>query len=508
MKTAFASIIVLTICFNSIAQQYAPAKEESKPMPEAEVSTTSQSVKINGVVIPLVAKAGTLQLRDENNNPIALFGFTSYFKDVSKEMAPANRPIIFSYNGGPGSSSYWLHMGVMGPKRVIVNDPGNTPAAPYQTVNNEYSFLDVADLVMMDPIGTGLSIPIGKSKFEDFWGVDQDIKSISLFIKQFLIEHGRMNSPKYLLGESYGTFRNAGVMNKLLNDGIALNGVVMVSAVFDLRTLLFPPNDDLPYVVHFPTYAATAWYHNKVVNKPASLDAFLNEVKIFAERDYVPALFKGDKLTNDERNVIADKLASYSGCSADFWKKADLRVQAGEFFAELLRSEGKIVGRLDSRYKGNNQDLLSQFADDDPQSSAISPAFTAGFLNYFYNDLKVNKKLNYMTSAYGREGFKWDWKHEGNMRWGTSAAINTGIDMAKAMTKDPNVKVLILNGVYDIATVFYGVEHTIDHLGLTPELKKNIIMKYYEAGHMMYTHQPSIEKFRKDVVEFINSTKH
>ncbi|MFM7854111.1 MAG: carboxypeptidase, partial [Flammeovirgaceae bacterium] len=276
---------------------------------------------------------------------------------------------------------------------------------------------------------------------------------------------------------------------------------------FDLRTLLFPPNDDLPYVVHFPTYAATAWYHNKVANKPASLDAFLNEVRIFTERDYVPALFKGDKLTNDERNVIANKLAGYSGCSADFWKKADLRVQAGEFFAELLRSEGKIVGRLDSRYKGDNQDMLSQFADEDPQSSAISPAFTAGFLNYFYNDLKVNKKLNYMTSAYGREGFKWDWKHEGNMRWGTSAAINTGIDMAQAMTKDPNVKVLILNGVYDIATVFYGVEHTIDHLGLTPELKKNIIMKYYEAGHMMYTHQPSIEKFRKDVVEFIHSTK-
>ncbi|MFM7850792.1 MAG: S10 family serine carboxypeptidase-like protein, partial [Flammeovirgaceae bacterium] len=234
MKAAIVSSIVFAICFNSIAQQAAPAKEESKPMPEAEVSTTNQSVKINGVVIPLVAKAGTLQLRDENNNPIALFGFTSYFKDVSKEIAPTNRPIIFSYNGGPGSSSYWLHMGVMGPKRIIVNDPGNTPAAPYKTVNNEYSLLDVADLVMMDPIGTGLSIPIGKSKFEDFWGVDQDIKSISLFIKQFLIEHGRMNSPKYLLGESYGTFRNAGVMNKLLNDGIALNGVVMVSAVFDL----------------------------------------------------------------------------------------------------------------------------------------------------------------------------------------------------------------------------------------------------------------------------------
>jgi carboxypeptidase C (cathepsin A) len=315
-----------------------------------------------------------------------------------------------------------------------------------------------------------------------------------------------MNSPKYLLGESYGTFRNAGVMNKLLGDGIALNGVVMVSAVFDLRTLLFPPNDDLPYIVHFPTYAATAWYHNKISNKPASLEIFLADVRAFTEKEYSPALYKGDRLTLDEKKSMASRLASYSGLSADYWMKADLRVQAGEFFQELLRSEENTVGRLDARFKGTNSDLLSQFADYDPQSTAISPAYTAGFLHYFYNDLKVNKKLHYMTSAGGREGFKWDWKHEGNMRWGTSAAIHTGIDMADAMTKDPNVKVMILNGYYDIATVFYGVEYTIDHLALKKNIKDNIIMKYYEAGHMMYTHQPSMEKFRKDVSEFIQMT--
>ncbi len=498
-------LVILVVCVISGAQT-AVVKEESKPIPEGEVSTTQQSVKINGISIPLTAKAGTMQLRDETNNPIALFGFTSYTKEAGKEAAPTNRPVIFSYNGGPGSSSYWLHMGMMGPKRVVVNDPNNTPAAPYTLVNNDYAFFDLADLVMIDPVGTGLSVPIGKAKFEDFWGVDQDIRSISLFIKQYLIENGRMNSPKYLLGESYGTFRNAGVMNKLLNDGIALNGVVMVSAVFDLRTLLFPPNDDLPYVVHFPTYAATAWYHNKVAKKSSSLEAFIEEVRLFTEKEYVPALYKGDKITLEEKNSIANKLSAFAGCSAEFWKRADLRVQAGEYFAELLRSEGKIVGRLDSRFKGENQDLLSQFADYDPQSTGISPAYTAGFMHYFYNDLKVNRKLNYMTSAGGREGFKWDWKHTGNMRWNTSAAIHTGIDMATAMSKDPNVKVLILNGYYDIATVFYGVEHTIDHLGLTPDLKKNIIMKYYEAGHMMYTHQPSLEKFRKDVAEFIQVT--
>lgn len=498
------NLLALTFLLGTLASAFGQAeatKTESKPAPEGEVSTTQQSVKINNVVIPLTAKAGTLQLRDENNNPIALFGFTSYTKDGG-----GNRPIIFSYNGGPGSSSYWLHMGVMGPRRIVVNDPTNTPAAPYKLVNNDYSLLDVADLVMMDPVGTGLSVPVGKAKFEDFWGVDQDIRSISLFIKQYLIENGRMNSAKYLLGESYGTFRNAGVMNRLLNDGIALNGVVMVSAVFDLRTLLFPPNDDLPYVVHFPTYAATAWYHNKIANKPPDLEKFISDVRTFTEKEYVPALFKGDKLSPDERKAMAARLSNYSGLSPDFWLKADLRVQAGEFFAELLRGEGSTVGRLDSRFKGINQDLLSQFADYDPQSSAISPAYTAGFMQYFYNDLKVNKKLYYMTSAGGREGFRWDWKHQGNMRWNTSAAINTGIDMANAMTKDPNVKVMILNGYYDIATVFYGVEHTIDHLGLPPEIKKNIIMKYYEAGHMMYTHQASLEKFRRDVSEFVLMT--
>ncbi len=494
---AFA-FILLTFSF---ANAQTENKEEKKPIPEAEVSTTQQSVKINGVVIPLTAKAGTLQLRDENNNPIALFGFTSYTKDGA-----SNRPIIFSYNGGPGSSSYWLHMGIMGPKRIVVNDPDNTPAAPYKLVNNDYSLLDLADLVMIDPVGTGLSVPIGKAKNEDFWGVDQDIRSISLFIKQFLIENGRMNSPKYLLGESYGTFRNAGVMNKLLSQGIALNGVVMVSAVFDLRTLLFPANDDLPYVVHFPTYAATAWYHNKIANKPANLESFLNEVRAFTEKEYMPALFKGDKLSDVEKTTLAGKLSSYSGVATEFWKRADLRVRADEFFAELLRADGNIVGRLDSRFKGINQDLLAQFGDYDPQSTAISPAYTAGFLHYYHEELKVNKKLTYSTSAYTKEGFKWDWKHQGNMEWNATAAINTGIDMANAMTKDPNVKVLILNGYFDLATVFYGVEHSIDHLGLKKEIKNNIIMKYYEAGHMMYIHQPSLEKFRKDVSEFIKNT--
>ncbi len=486
--------------------QMVHGQRERDTIPRAEVFTSMQSVNINGRTLYLTAQAGTFEVRDEQNKPIALMGHTFYTKGDKRESETRKRPIVFAYNGGPGSSSYWLHMGILGPKRIVVNDPDYTPASPYQVVNNNFSILDVADLVMIDPVGTGLSVPLGKAEFKDFWGVDQDIRSLALFIRQFLIANDRMNSPKYLLGESYGTFRNAGLMNHLLKDGIALNGVVMVSAVFDLRTLLFPPEDDLPYIVHFPTYAATAWYHDMIPEKPVDLYAFLNEVRTFTEEEYTPALFKGDRLTDDEKSEMAGKLARYTGTKADYWIKAKLRVTNSEFFAEFLRDKGEIVGRLDSRFTGINQDLLAQEGSHDPQSSAISPAYTAGFLDYLYRDLKVDKSLHYATSAYEREGFKWDWKHEGNERWGTQAAINTGVDLAEAMSRDPNVKVLILNGIYDIATVFYGVEHSINHLGLTPEIKKNIIMKYYEAGHMMYTHPPSMAQFKKDVADFIRDT--
>jgi carboxypeptidase C (cathepsin A) len=315
-----------------------------------------------------------------------------------------------------------------------------------------------------------------------------------------------MNSPKYLLGESYGTFRNAGLMNKLLGQGIAMNGVIMVSAVFDLRTLIFPPGEDMAYISHFPTYAATAWYHDKINNKPENVYAFLDDVRNFTENEYVPALYKGDQLSDPDKKAIAQKLADYTGTDEEYWLKADLRVTASEFFAEFLRDDGEIVGRLDSRFTGINQDLLSQDGSHDPQSAAISPAYIAGFLDYFYGNLKVNKETTYSITAGRREGFKWDWKHEGNVRWGTQAAINTGIDMAEALSRDPTMKVLILNGIYDIATVFYGVEYSINHLGLKKEIKDNIIMEYYEAGHMMYTHQPSLEKFKKDVAQFILDT--
>ncbi len=481
---------------------FAQEKPTDKPIPEGEIFTSTQTVKINGTTHSLKTRAGTLQLRDENNEPIALHGFTAYFK----EDGPSKRPIIFSFNGGPGSSSYWLHMGVMGPKRIVVNDPGYTKAAPYELVNNDYSILDVADVVMMDPIGTGLSMPIGKAEGKDFWGVDQDIRATSLFIIQFLKEYDRFQSPKYLLGESYGTFRNAGVMSYLLGKGIALNGVVMVSSVFDIRSLAFPVQESTSYLVHFPSYAATAWYHDKISNKNPNLESFVDEVRKFTEEEYLPALFKGGRLSDDERNGIAEKMEKYTGISKEIWNQNNLRMTASEFFNEVLREDGKTVGRLDSRFIGINPFSQNQNAITDPQSDAISPAYTTGFLDYLHRDLGVSKKLTYKTSAYASPGFKWDWSHQGNEGWGSMISINTAIDMADAMNKDPNVKVLLMNGYYDLATVFYGVEHSIDQMNLRPEIRQNIIMTYYEGGHMFYTHLPSLQKFKKDLADFIKDT--
>lgn len=497
MKSLFLTLI-LCLFINQILAQQAKPKLFDYPN---ELSITKHTTKIGGKSINYVAKAGTMPLRNENNELIAHFGFTSY----TKEGADENRPIMFAYNGGPGSSSFWLHMGVLGPKRIIVDDPNFNKAAPYQIANNDYSILDVTDLVMIDPVGTGLSIPAGEAEFKDFWGVDQDSRSISLFITQYLINEGRMNSPKFLLGESYGTFRNAVVMNELLSQGIAMNGVIMVSAVFDLRSLVFPPDDDLPYIVHYPTYAATAYYHNKVNGEWADMNEFIAEIRDFTENRYAPALFKGDQISDKDKAQLAQELAHYSGTKADYWLKSNLRVTNGEFFAEFLRDEGKTVGRLDSRYTGYSEDGIAQNGAYDPQSSAISPAYIQGFLNYFHGELGVSKNLMYTVTAGRRKSFKWDWSHRGNEGWGGAMmAVNTGPDMAEAMIKDPNMKVLILNGYLDIATVFYGVEYSINHLGLPNDVKKNIIMKYYEAGHMMYTDQNSLEQFKMDVSSFMN----
>jgi len=467
---------------------------------QAEKSVTKHSVKIESKLINYTATAGTLVLKNEKDEPIALFGFIAYVKDLETDVT--KRPITFAYNGGPGWSSMWLHMGALGPRIVVTYDPGLTPPAPYKTVDNELSILDVTDLVMIDPVGTGLSRPIGKATAKDFWGVDQDIKSISQFIKQYTTANERWNSPKFLLGESYGTTRSAGVANYLYeNMGMEVNGMILISSVLDLHTLNY--RDDLSFELILPTYAAVAWYHHKIPNTATGLDSFLDEVRKFAGGDYATGLQKGDQLSVTEIDHIIDKLSVYTGISKDYWSKANLRVSPEQFRTELLRNEHELIGRVDARYEGIDPDLLSESHREDPYMDQISPAYTSSFLNYFYTELKVNKNLSYKTNANDAEGFKWDWGRTKNGNNSGRFIVNTGEDLATLMTKNPNVKVLVLNGYYDLATPFFATEYTFDHLGLEKKLKKNITMKYFEAGHMMYVNPASFVQFKKSISDFI-----
>ena len=507
MRKMFQIAVALFLSASAISlyAQPSPAPSPADTIPKADKSVTHHTVKIDGKMINYTATAGTILLKNEKDESIALYGFTAYTKDGEAELS--KRPVTFVYNGGPGSSSIWLHMGAVGPRRVVLNDPDVTPPPPYKLEDNAYSILDVTDIVTVDPVGTGFSHAVGKAKNKDFWGVDQDIKSVSQFIKQYVTDNDRWNSPKYLLGESYGTMRSAGVVDYLQESmGMEINGVILVSVVLDLRTLTFQKGDDISYVLHLPTYAAVAYYHNKLATKPASLEAFLKEVREFASGQYSSALLKGDRIDPAEKEQVLTKLSAYIGLSKDYLTKANLRVNEPQFTQELLRNEHQTVGRLDSRYKGVNQDLLSEYSDYDPQSSSISPAYTASFMNYYYGELKVNKNYNYHVSAYSTEGFDWDWKRA-RTGGGDAVTPNTGVDLADAMSKNPNLKVMTLNGYYDLATPFYATEYTMEHLGLEKKIKDNISFRYFEAGHMMYIHPAALAAFKREVAAFITGGK-
>lgn len=509
MKHTVLSILFCTVLvFSAKAQAAKPETADTVPRPVEVV--TYGTVEIAGKKIDYRAEAGRMQVDGPDGKPTALMGYTAYALDRKKSDKNADqpRPVIFAFNGGPGSSSIWLHIGALGPERVRVNDPHPTPNAPYTVENNRRSLLDMADIVMIDPVGTGISTATGEKEEKDFWGVDEDIESISAFIRLYLIRKGQMNAPKYLLGESYGTFRSAGIMDYMQGKGIAFNGVIMVSAVFDLLTLTFSAGSDLSYPMFLPTYAATAHYHEKLPDRPEDLDAFLAEVRGFTEEVYIPALYKGTRLAQSEKEKIADQLALYTGLSAKFWLRADLRVKAGEFFAELLRDEGETVGRLDSRYRGLSQNLMSQSGEYDPFTTSLALPYTAAFLDYYHGTLQVDPSLEYHVSAYGKKGFKWNWEHSGNKSWGAMTSITSAPDMARALTRNPYTKVLILNGLYDLGTPFYAVEYTLDHMGLAPEIRDNITMTYYPSGHMMYTDEESFDKMEDDIRDFLRSTSN
>ncbi|MBI1391704.1 MAG: carboxypeptidase [Alphaproteobacteria bacterium] len=465
-----------------------------------EQSVTEGSVTIAGQAIPYEATVGLMPMRDEKGREKATFGYT-YYRRTDVENAAA-RPIVFAYNGGPGSASMWLHMGVLGPRRVVLTDGEHTGPAPYAHVNNEYSVLDVADLVMMDPVGTGYTELKDEKDSKDYWGVDQDAAAAAEFIARFTTESGRWLSPKFMLGESYGGMRGGATTYVLLTEhNMDLNGVILVSPFMDFASGEDGVGIDLPHTLYLSTFAATARYHDLLDPKPSDLKAFLAEVDEWAATDYLLALRKGNKLPEAERKAIARKLASYTGVDADYWLLANLRVSHGQFLKEVQRRAGKSTGRIDARFTGAQVQPLAEAMDYDPYFSTVRAAYTAAFLDYMTNTLKFGADKKYVIS--GGLFRKWDWGHA---LPGSSFKVpspNAAIDFEHAIKQNPSMKVLIQQGYYDMATPFGATDYFVDHMNLTAEERARVKVEYYEAGHMMYVHPGSLDRYAKDLRDFI-----
>jgi len=514
-------------------------KSEPRPHFKPESSNTSGTVTVEGNRVDYLAVAGTIVVHPkgwddaapaedqkskeneeskndddkESKNPTAEASMF-YVAYTKQNMEADKRPIMFLFNGGPGSSTVWLHMGAFGPRRVITADNSHTPAAPYQVVNNDFSLLDASDLVFVDAPGTGFSRIAGKNKEKEFYGVDQDAHAFAEFMVAYLSKYGRWNSPKYLFGESYGTPRSAVLANLLERDyKLDLNGVMLLSQILNFDLSVDEPENnpgiDLPYVVALPTYAASAWYHHKLPapNAPAELESFLKEVEDFAMKDYAHALAQGTTLSKPERQAIAEKLHQYTGLPVSYILKANLRIDGGEFEKNLQDEADATVGRLDTRFSGPTMDPLSKEAEYDPQAAAISSAYVSAFNDYVRKTLKFGQEKMYRAQA---DLWKtWDFKHQppGADR-PLQQATNTMPDLATAMKYNPDLRIFLTGGYFDLATPFYEGWYEMHQLRIPERLQDHIEYHYYQSGHMVYAHQESLKALHDDAAKFIQSTNH
>jgi carboxypeptidase C (cathepsin A) len=453
---------------------------------------------------PLSGSPAALVKNPADAPPTASMFYVAYFK---KGADPETRPITFFYNGGPGSSTMWLHMGSFGPMHVSTPGDQHLPAAPYKLEQNPYSLLDVTDLVFIDAPGTGFSRFYGKNPQKAFWGVDEDGHAFARFIARFLGKYNRWNSPKYLFGESYGTTRSAVLVNMLENDkDIDVNGVILLSQIFDFSSDIDSPDAnpgiDLPYETALPTFAATAWYHHKLPYQPAELLPFLKEVEAFAMGPYTQALEQGTDLPQAQKQAIAEKLHEYTGLSVDYLMRANLRVSGPEFSKNLQIGNDLTTGRLDTRFSGPSLDPLSREAEYDPQASAISSAYVSAFNNYVRKVLKYGDNMTYLPEAnIGVGSPKWDMKHNGN-----DINTNVAIDLATAMKTNPKLKVMVNGGYFDLATPFYAAWYEDKHLPIPDSLAKNIQYDWYKSGHMVYVNAASLKNLHENVEAFIRGT--
>jgi carboxypeptidase C (cathepsin A) len=471
--------------------------------PINEVARTSRhSVSINGRQIPYTATAGTLTLRDDDGKPIASMYYVAYVADRGK--GEAERPVTFMYNGGPGSSSMWLHMGSFGPKRVETNAPNPASPGPFRIVNNNDSLLDKSDLVFLDAIGAGYSRPLGDTPGKTFWGVDQDIDAFAKAITRYITINHRWNSPKFIFGESYGTTRSGGLAYALQDQGIMLNGVLILSSILNYGTR--DSGFDHIYQTYLPSYAVTAAYHNKLAQKPADMTAFLKEVRDFANGPYVAALAKGSDISEAELDAVARQMSAYTGLSVDFLKRANLRVDLSRFRKELLRDQRRTVGRYDSRFTAIDSDAAGENPEYDASDVQVSGPFIAAVHDYTEKELGYVTDLAYRPSGQGINQ-AWDWKHKAPGQQRASQVANTALDLSVAMRQNPKLKLYSLNGWYDMATPFFGTEYDINHMNLDPSLRGNVRFAYYPSGHMVYLNPQALTQMKADVAKFYDDAK-
>ena len=471
--------------------------ETPKPEPKDELVITEQVISVHGQELAYTATTGTLVMKDDEGKAKASIFFIAYTKkDV---VDTSKRPLTISFNGGPGSSSVWLHLGLLGPRRVVSGDVDQLQPPPYRLMDNEQTLLTETDLVFIDPVSTGYSRAVEKDKAKEFHGLEKDIESVGEFIRLYVTRYKRWNSPKFLIGESYGTTRAAGLSSYLQErHGMYLNGLMLISSILNFQTVSFTTGNDLPYILFLPTYAATAFYHGKLgVEYQNNLAGLLAEVSTFALTEYTLALMQGDQLPSATRAQIVQKLARYTGLSPIYIEQTNLRIGIFRFVKELLRDQNRTVGRLDSRFKGIDRDTAGEHFQYDPSYSAIQGPYSATLNDYVRNELGYESDLPYEILANLYES--WDYSKYQN------EFVNVAEKLRTAMTQNPFLKVIVANGYYDFATPYFGTEYTFNHLGLDESLRKNVSMTYYEAGHMMYVHEASLARLVGDLVGFVRS---
>jgi carboxypeptidase C (cathepsin A) len=482
-----APTLLLALCLASVAL----ADDADEPLTE-----TRHSVTIGDASIAYIATAGRLTVRDWDGKPKAKVFFISYTREREETADPSERPITFAFNGGPGSSSVWLHLGALGPRRVALGDEGEAVPPPYRLVDNEASWLDLTDLVFIDPVSTGYSRAVEGEDPKQFHGLDEDTGWVAEFIRLYVTRFRRWSSPKFLAGESYGTTRAAALAGHLQDElGLYVNGVVLVSPVLSFGTIRFDPGNDEPYWLFLPTYTAAAWYHERL--EPAlqqqGLARTLAEAQDFAQGDYVRALARGSDLPEAETDALARRVARYTGLTPQWVKNARLRVNAGLFMKELLREQGRTIGRYDARYVGDDPTDVGQSPSYDPSYTAVQGAYTGAFNDYVRRALRYENDGRYEILT----GRVHPWTFPAN-----NAYVNVGDRLRDALTRNPGLRVLVCSGYYDLATPYFAADYTVSHLGLDAERRARVTQAYYEAGHMMYLRRADLLKLKQDAAQF------